>query len=192
MISKFNKGRSEVPNKVKPIDGIWLTTSPDSFRVFVSVFRERAGTLYGEAAEELGAVEDLPGPDIAPSEAVVGSWPYEMDRELAKAEIKRHSILQENRKKLFNDILLHVSLQSEQRIKMHEGFNAALENLSPRMLWAILCETQKQLHYQYSSKGHLLHVTYTKKCAHQELDKHSQLLWIPALSDRYSENYLPQ
>ena len=47
----------------------------------------------------------------------------------------------ENKRKRFDDILMHCSQQSEQRIRRHARFDDAEANVSPWRLWNILRDT---------------------------------------------------
>jgi hypothetical protein len=64
-----------------------------------------------------------------------------MEMERAKALVKINIDKEENKRKLFDDILMHVSLPSEQRIRQHAQFTNAEERVSPWMLWNIVRDT---------------------------------------------------
>ena len=137
----YAKTSQRITLKARPIDGIWLTGEPGSFDLFSRLYRQRAGVVFGTLAEALGAPAE---PDDDVIEEPVDdpeSWAYKMALERAKALMRTNLDKVENKRKLFDDILMHCSLQSEQRIRRHAGYEDAETNVSPWRLWNILRDT---------------------------------------------------
>ena len=124
-----------------PTDRIWLTTDQATYHVWESSYRTRAGTIFGEAASELGADEDIDEPDEDEPEYERGSWLYELELEKTKADLKRYREILVNRGKLYDDIFMHISPASEQRVRLHEDYMYAEGLRSTRILWDIIRET---------------------------------------------------
>lgn len=140
-----DQGRKESDFKTqlknRPPDGIWLTGEPGSFDLFQRLYKQRAGVTFGIVSRELGAENEMAVNDPEESAAAPDTWQYKMDLETAKLQTRKNSDIIDNRAKMFDDLMMHISLMSEQRIRQHENFDGAETQKSAWELWNILRDT---------------------------------------------------
>ena len=133
--------------KKKPEDGIWLTQDTGSYELFERLYKHRAGVVFGKIAAELGADEEIVFNDIAQPEDPPQSWAYMLAMEDAKLRRKENSVMRENRARMFDDIMMHLSLGSEQKVIQHENFANANVEKSAWELFNIIQDTHQAPQY---------------------------------------------
>jgi hypothetical protein len=69
------------------------------------------------------------------------SFEYKIAFERIKITTKILVDMEEDRFRLFGDIMTHISLESENRVRVHADFNEANREQSPRLLWTIVRTT---------------------------------------------------
>ncbi len=126
--------------KPKTEDGIRLDGSGSNYELFSTLFKEYGSKTYGRLIEELEMDQDIEI-DIDEPEGDPESFAYKMGMEEAKLLVKEREDLRKLRFKLYGDILMHLSLMSERKVRQHENFEAADEDKSPRLLWNIVKDT---------------------------------------------------
>ena len=127
-------------SKPVPQDKIFLKGDGTNWELFERFFLQHAAKTYGRLGQELTEEEDFGYPIEQPA-GNPGEFEYEMGLSRAKRNQIANDQLDSDRPKLFGDIMTHISLTSENKIRAHEDFAVANLEQSPRLLWAIVKAT---------------------------------------------------
>jgi hypothetical protein len=132
--------RDRAPKKGAPSDGIFLEGNGSNWELFERLYKENARRTFGRLIDELDMDEDIVMPIEEPN-GDPNSFEYKIAFERIKITAKILAEMEEARFRLFGDIMTHISLQSENRVRLHADFGEANREQSPRMLWTIVRTT---------------------------------------------------
>ena len=127
--------------KSKPANGIWLTGGDvNNYQQFKPQFLSYALSKYGRLSEELEYNDDIQFDYVEPT-AEEDTWEYRLEIKDMEARKTEEHRLRQLRPQLYGDILLHISLASEKKVRKHVDFGDVDAEKSPRRLWGIVEET---------------------------------------------------